>query len=71
MSLEIQHKDAVSGDFSLHDNGSIFWNTVHHVSWIGDDEKRAYSPNLSILVGPEELAMCQGLAQLFDTKGVK
>lgn len=71
MSIEIQHKDAVSGDFSLHDNGSIFWNSVHHVSWIDDDKKRVFSPTLSILASPEEIVMCQDLAKLFDTNGVK
>jgi hypothetical protein len=62
-------KTQTEADFELHDNGSIFWNSVHHVSWISDDNQRVYSSNISILVGPEELAICQGLANSFDSKG--
>lgn len=71
MSQELEHEESRVGAFVMHDNGSIFWNTVHHVSWIGDDGKRAFAPNLPVLAGPDELAQCQRLAAQHDAKGAK
>jgi hypothetical protein len=70
MSHACTHDEARLGNFAIHDNGSVFWADVHHMSWIDDDNKRVYAPQLSVLCTAEEAAQCQQLADQHD-KAVK
>jgi hypothetical protein len=66
MSHPKQHEDATAGEFCLHDNGCVYFRTVHHMSWIDDNGVRIFSPMLERLCAPEEIETCKQLAASHD-----
>lgn len=72
MSKELDHEEARIGTLVLHDNGSIYYQTVHHVSWIDDAGKRVVLQTGVInLLTETERADLQKLAARHDSKGAK
>lgn len=70
MSQELTHETARQGDLVVHDNGSIFWKSVHHLSWIGDDGQRQTAGNASALLTEQEQQNLAELAAKFDRKEI-
>lgn len=70
MSCEIAHASARTGDLVVHDNGSIYWKTVHHMSWIDDDHQRQYAANATFLLTSDEQVALTELAAKFDQKEI-
>lgn len=68
MSQELEHESARSGDLVAHDNGSIFWKSVHHMSWIDDDGNRQFAPMAKVLLTTDEQAELTRLAAAVDGK---